>query len=104
VDAYLGPAGVLTGSARLAQEAHEMAAAEVSRQELERKELALSHRRKVMEAQIDALRAAFQAEEEEFRQLVVTEKIRVGQLETDREVMARSRRATALGRQKTNHR
>ena len=104
VDAYLGPAGVLTGSARLAQEAQEMAAAEVSRQELERKELALSHRRKVMEAQIDALRAAFQAEEEEFRQLVVTEKIRVGQLETDREVMARSRRATALGRQKTNHR
>ena len=104
VDAYLGPAGVLTGSARLAQEAHEMAAAEVSRQELERKELALSHQRKIMEAQIDALRAAFQAEEEEFRQLVVTEKIRVGQLETDREAMARSRRATALGRQKTNHR
>jgi circadian clock protein KaiC len=104
VDAYLGPAGVLTGSARLAQEAQEMAAAEVSRQELERKELALSHRRKVMEAQIDTLRAAFQAEEEEFRQLVVTEKIRVGQSETDREAMARSRRATALGRQKTNHR
>jgi circadian clock protein KaiC len=104
VDAYLGPAGVLTGSARLAQEAQEMAAAEVSRQELERKELALSHRRKVMEAQIDALRAAFQAEEEEFRQLVATEKIRVGQSETDREAMARSRRVTALGRQKTNHR
>src|SRR6201987_3680745 len=75
VNAYLGPEGVLTGSARLAQETQEIAAARVSRQELERKELALSHRRKVMEAQIDALRAAFQPEEEEFRQLVVTEKI-----------------------------
>ena len=101
VDAYLGPAGVLTGSARLAQEAKEMAAAEFSRQELKRKESALTNRRKAMEAQIEALRVAFHAEEEEFRRLAVTEKIRLGQLETDRKAMARSRRVMALGQQKT---
>ena len=95
VEAYLGPAGVLTGSARLAQEAQEIATAELSRRELERKELALAHRRKAMEAQIEAVRAAFHAEEEEFRRFVATEKIRLGQIKIDRDAMARSRRVTA---------
>lgn len=103
VGAYLGPAGVLTGSARLAQEAHEVAVAELSRKELERKELALIHRRKAMEAQIEALRAEFYAEEEEFRRSVATEKIRLGQVEIGREAMARSRHATAR-RARNNHR
>jgi circadian clock protein KaiC len=92
VDAYLGPVGVLTGSARLAQEAQEIAAAQISRQELERKKLALTHRRKAMEAQIETLRAEFHAEEEELRRAVASEKIRLGQIEIDRDAMARSRR------------
>ena len=96
VEAYLGPAGVLTGSARLAQEA-------LSRKGLEQKELALTHRRKAMEAQIESLQAAFHAEEEEFRRSVATEKNRLGQVEIDREAMARSRRATAR-RARNNHR
>jgi circadian clock protein KaiC len=95
VAAYLGPEGVLTGSARLAQEAKEIAAAQVSRQELERKKLALTHRRKTMEAQIEALRAEFHAEEEELRRTVASEKNRLGQIEIDRDAMARSRRVTA---------
>lgn len=95
VAAYLGPEGVLTGSARLAQEAQEIAAAQVSRQELERKKLALTHRRKAMEAQIEALRAEFHAEEEELRRTVASEKNRLGQIEIDRDAMARSRRVTA---------
>jgi circadian clock protein KaiC len=95
VAAYLGPEGVLTGSARLAQEAKEIAAAQVSRQELERKKLALTHRRKTMEAQIEALRAEFRAEEEELRRAVASEKNRLGQIEIDRDAMARSRRVTA---------
>jgi circadian clock protein KaiC len=74
VDAYLRPVGVLTGSARLAQEAQEVAAAQVSRQELERKKLALTHQRKAMEARIETLRAEFHAEEEELRRAVASEK------------------------------
>ena len=101
VDAYLGPVGVLTGSARLVQEAQEIAAAQVSRQELERKKLALTHRRKAMETQIEALRAEFRAEEEELRRAVASEKIRLGQIEIDRETMARSRRVTARPAKKT---
>jgi circadian clock protein KaiC len=94
VNAYLGPEGVLTGSARLAQETQEIAAAQVSRQELEKKKLALTHRRKTMEAQIEALRAEFHAEEEELRRAAASEKIRLGQIEIDRDAMARSRRVT----------
>jgi circadian clock protein KaiC len=102
VDAYLGPAGVLTGSARLAQEAREAADAEILKQEMERRELALAHRRKVMEAQIQALRAAFDAEADEFRRTASIERVRLGQLEIDREAMARSRRVTERSK-KNNH-
>jgi circadian clock protein KaiC len=101
VNAYLGPEGVLTGSARLAQETQEIAAARVSRQELEKKKLALTHRRKTMEAQIEALRAEFHAEEEELRRAVASEKIRLGQIEIDRDAMARSRRVTTQPAQQT---
>ena len=101
VAAYLGPEGVLTGSARLAQKAQEIAAAQVSRQELERKKLALTHRRKAMEAQIEALRAEFRAAEEELRRAVASEKIRLRQIDIDREAMARSRRVTAQPAKKT---
>jgi circadian clock protein KaiC len=102
VDAYLGSAGVLTGSARLAQEAHEVADAERLKQEMERREMALSHRRKAIEAQIKALQAAFDAEAEEFRRTADYERIRLGQIEVDREAMARSRRVTERSR-KNNH-
>jgi circadian clock protein KaiC len=102
VDAYLGPSGVLTGSARLAQEAREAADVEKSKQEMERRKLALAHRRKAMEAQIEALQSALHAEEEEFRRTVTNEKIRLGRIEIDREAMARSRRVTDRSK-KNNH-
>jgi circadian clock protein KaiC len=102
VDAYLGSGGVLTGSARLSQEAREAADAETLKQEMERRELALTHRRKAMEAQIQALRAAFDAEAEEFRRTAANERVRLGQLEIDREEMSRSRRVTERS-EKNNH-
>ena len=103
VDAYLGSAGVLTGSARLAQEAREAADGETLKNEMVRRELALAHRRKAMEAQIQALRAAFDAETEEFNRMAANEKVRVGQLEIHRNAMARSRRVTER-QEKSNHR
>jgi circadian clock protein KaiC len=102
VDAYLGPSGVLTGSARLAQEALEAADVEKSKQEMERRKLALTQRRKAMEAQIEALQSALHAEEEEFRRTVSNEKMRLGRIEIDREAMARSRRVTDRSK-KNNH-
>lgn len=94
VDAYLGEAGVLTGSARLAQEAREAREAQLAAEEVERKRLALDHRRKSTEAQIEALRAAYHAELEEFERIAAGETERRQEAERIRQAMARSRRIT----------
>jgi circadian clock protein KaiC len=65
-EAYVGPGGVLTGSARLSQEARETAAHQERREEIERTGRALERRRSQFEAELTALRAEFEAEEEEF--------------------------------------
>lgn len=67
VDVYGGPAGVFTGSARVAQRASKEAAAVLRRQEMQLKQRDLERKRKVMEAQIMSLRAEFEAQEEELK-------------------------------------
>ena len=62
-DVYLGPNGMLTGSARVAQEARERAAHQSLGQEVEWQKLALERKRAAVEGQIAALRAEFSAEE-----------------------------------------
>ena len=62
-NAYLGAAGVLTGSARLAQEAAELSVQLRREQEIVRKQAELTAKRAAMEAQIGAIRAEFQAME-----------------------------------------
>jgi|SRR5215472_9148031 len=84
------------------QEARELADSETLKNEMAQRELALAHRRKAMEAQIQALRAEFDAETEEFNRMAANEKVRVGQLEIDRDAMARSRRVTER-QGKSNH-
>ena len=64
--AYLGPNGVLTGSARVIQEQKDVSDERAAREEVDRKRLAMDHRRKAMEAQIAVLRAEFQSEQEEY--------------------------------------
>ena len=65
-EVYLGPDGVLTGSARLAQEAKEMATAAQRNQEIERKRGELSRRQQALEAQIAVLQLQFQTDKEEM--------------------------------------
>ncbi|MFL6234434.1 MAG: circadian clock protein KaiC [Thermoanaerobaculia bacterium] len=64
-DVYLGAEGVLTGSARLAQEARERGAAAARQEELAALQRRLDRRKSAVEAQIQALRAEVEAEEEE---------------------------------------
>ena len=58
----VGADRVLTGTARVAQEAHERAAAEMRRQDHQRKLRQLAGKRKAIEAQIAALQAEAEAE------------------------------------------
>jgi circadian clock protein KaiC len=99
--AYLGPAGVLTGSARLSQEAREQVEKQAAKEEVQRKRLVLEHRRKSVTAQIAALRAGLQNEEEEYGRLLSETHLREQQIETDRAAMAKSRHVG--GRLSNNH-
>ena len=97
IPAYLGEAGVLTGSARLSQEARELAARTAAESEITRMKLALQHRQSAMEAQIESIRAGFRAETEEINRAFASEQARLEQLASDRARMASSRRASAQG-------
>ena len=62
VDVYVGSDRVLTGSARMAQEAHERATTTLRGQDHERKLRRLAGKRQAIEAQIAALRAEAEAD------------------------------------------
>ncbi len=93
VDVYLGPAGVLTGSARAAREAHDTAQELARRNELERKQGNWSESAPCCKLKLATLQAQFEAEEEELQQAIDQEVGREKALDYDQRKMARLRRA-----------
>ena len=93
VDVYTGPAGVLTGSARLSQEIKDEAAEDARKEEIEKLQRDLERKRKLMDAQITALQTEYAAKEEEIKQLVNQEKRREKAVEENRKEMSRIRKA-----------
>jgi circadian clock protein KaiC len=69
VDAYIGPSGVLTGSARAAQTSLEKASALASQQEAGRRKRELERTRAALERQISGLRSEHEASADELRQI-----------------------------------
>jgi len=69
VDAYIGPSGVLTGSARAAQGALEKAAGLSSQQEAARRKRELERKREAIERQISGLRSDYESETMELRRI-----------------------------------
>jgi circadian clock protein KaiC len=67
LDVYMGSGGVLTGTARMAQEAHDRAVMLTRQLERERKQRDLERKRALLEANIRALQAEFAADEEEVK-------------------------------------
>ena len=99
-DVYIGMEGVLTGSARLAQEAKERAGRLLQQQDLENKKLGLERKRKVMEAKIASLKAEFDAEETESTKITGIEQISIENLDIEQRDMARSRKQTIINNDK----
>ena len=93
VDVYLGPGGVLTGSARAAQEAKEKAEASDYEREMARRMRAQEGKRKALEVKIKALRADFDMESEELQIMTAGEKKKRTSVITDQDQMARLRKA-----------
>jgi circadian clock protein KaiC len=94
-DVYVGPSGVLTGSARLTQEAQEQAARTMHEQEVERQKLDLERKRRVVEAQITVMRAEFESQQAEALNFIGQEQAREAHLTQERVDMALSRKADA---------
>jgi circadian clock protein KaiC len=90
-DVYIGPSGMLTGSARVAQEARERADHVTLNEEAERQQLALECKRAVLEGQIATLRAEFSAEEATIARIFVKDRQREASVAQDKVTMGRSR-------------
>ena len=69
VDAYVGASGVLTGSARAAQEALEKAGVLANQQEAARLKREVERKRTAIERQISGLRSDYEAEAVELRRI-----------------------------------
>ncbi len=92
-DVYVGPRGVLTGSARLAQEAQEKAAETERSQEAEHQRSELERKRKALELQIASMRAEFELQEAQYLKAMQQDQAREAQLTRDRLDMGASRKA-----------
>ncbi len=88
IEPYVGPEGVLTGTARLTQVAREQAAVTRRGQETERRQRDLTRRREALERQIEELRVAQEAEEAEASLLRTQEEMHEAALASDRSAVA----------------
>lgn len=94
-DVYVGPAGVLTGVARRAQEARERAESLARREVLAHKKRKAERKRELLRARIASLQTELEAEEDEIAQLLRYAEDRELTLRRDRDEVARMRRADA---------
>ncbi len=93
IEPYIGPAGVLTGTARVVQEAEEQAALLRLRHEGERRRRDVARRRGSVERQIEELRATLEAQRDEERILLDDEETRERLVAIEREALSTRRGA-----------
>ena len=93
LDVYVGSGGVLTGSARIAQEAREVEESFQRTREIERKQLEIERKRKEMESRIAVLQTRFEEERAELERLLTAEQKNQQNSSLEMSVMARLRHA-----------
>jgi circadian clock protein KaiC len=93
LDVYIGPEGVLTGSARLSQEAKNNEEQLLRKEEIERKQFGLELKRAAADAQITVLRSEFIEEESETLKVIEMEKAKIERFSNGQKKMAESRKA-----------
>ena len=92
-EVYVGPSAVLTGSARLTQQAQEKAEVLVRDQEVELRRVEIERKRTALEAQIAVLRSEFAMQEIASQKIIGQEKAEKTQLAQGRVDMGQSRSA-----------
>lgn len=93
IDVYVGPGGVLTGAARLAQESKDRQEEKESAEEIERKQREFEIRKLSVEAQISGMMAELSAQEKELKKAVEDEEERKRGIDRQRSEIARQRHA-----------
>ncbi|MGE5697697.1 MAG: circadian clock protein KaiC [Candidatus Sericytochromatia bacterium] len=88
VDVYVGPSGILTGSARLVQEAQQRVAARRQAEELVRQRRELQRSVVEREAQLHLLEDALAADRAELKRIEVREQNRMADAEADQSALA----------------
>lgn len=101
-DVYIGASGVLTGSARIAQEALENSKVLKRKHEIESKKREIARKRRDLESKIASMRADFVSEESEALKILELEQEMIKQLKQDKIEMAASRKAS-IGRSAKNN-
>ncbi len=91
VNVYVGPKGVLTGSARLVQEEQDKAAQLAQYQEISQQQTELERNRKTIEAKITALRSELEAEQAKVEMNIKQAQTRDALLALERGTMATNR-------------
>ena len=93
VDVYLGPEGVLTGSARKAQKLQEETAVVLRDHAVSRKEREIDRKRMMLESQIANLRQEFESFQEEINKSFVEEELTKGYISKNRTEITHDRDA-----------
>jgi circadian clock protein KaiC len=104
VDAYVGPGGILTGTARISQEARDRVEIVRQQQELKRKEREHKQKHAALEAQIASLRTEIEASDEEILQLQQEARQYEADILRQREDISRARWADTEERKQTGRR
>ena len=95
VDVYLGTDGVLTGSAREAQQLMEVTGQVLRRHALDRKDMEIERKRKVLESKIASLQEEFESVRDELNKSYVEEDIK-------KEILSKNRNQLIQNRQTKN--
>ena len=96
VDVYLGPDGVLTGSAREAQRIQEETGEAIRNYAVTRKDREIVRKRKVLESKIASLNSEFESVEDELNKVYEEEELRKEIMNRNREVVTKIRRGEKL--------
>lgn len=95
VDVYLGPDGVLTGSAREAQKLREKTGVALREFAISRKDKEILRRRMMLESKIASLQAEFESTEEELNKIYLEEELKQDIMERNRQEITDIRRGNA---------
>jgi circadian clock protein KaiC len=98
LDPYIGPAGVLMGSAKIVQEAKDTAAIQEVHRKIDHKQAALTEIHCELQAKLDAIKAEYTIKENEIALEIEQEQQDVDRIMKEREAMASARKADEKGR------